>query len=149
MKKIIASTDRIALDFSHLKGIIKISHEADPKKRRDTSKFSIKFLFDKDENRLLGLIQVRLELKGYLVEFGGHIGYCVRPAERRKGYAKEMLRQALAISKKEGLTKVMVTCLEDNIGSAKTIEACDGIYEKTVFDDLNYKANLKRYWITI
>ena len=106
-------------------------------------------LFDKDENRLLGLIQVRLELKGYLVEFGGHIGYCVRPAERRKGYAKEMLRQALAISKKEGLTKVMVTCLEDNIGSAKTIEACDGIYEKTVFDDLNYKANLKRYWITI
>lgn len=49
MKKIIASTDRIALDFSHLKGIIKISHVADPKKKKDTSKFSIQFLFDKDE----------------------------------------------------------------------------------------------------
>lgn len=49
MKKIIASTDRIALDFSHLKGIIKISHVADPKKRKDVDKFSIKFLFDRDE----------------------------------------------------------------------------------------------------
>lgn len=106
-------------------------------------------LFDKDENRLLGLIQVRLELKGYLIEFGGHIGYCVRISERRKGYAKEMLRQALSICKQEGLIKVMITCLEDNIGSAKTIEACGGVFEKVVYDDVNYKANLKRYWITI
>ena len=106
-------------------------------------------LFDKNGNRLLGLIQLRLELKGYLAEFGGHIGYCVRPSERRKGYAKEMLRQALAICRQEGLTKVMVTCLEDNIGSAKTIESCGGVFEKIVYDDVNYKANLKRYWIAI
>lgn len=103
-------------------------------------------LFDTN-NRLLGLIQLRLELKGYLIEFGGHIGYCVRPSERRKGYAKKMLRKALDICQKEGLSKVMITCLEDNIGSAKTIEACGGIYEKTVYDNLNYNANLKRYWI--
>ena len=106
-------------------------------------------LFCKENNRLLGLIQIRLELKGYLINFGGHIGYCVRPSERRKGYAKTMLKAVLDICKKEGLEKVLVTCLEDNIGSAKTIEGCGGIFEKIVYDDVNYKANMKRYWIPL
>ena len=48
-----------------------------------------------------------------------------------------------------GLEKVLVTCLEDNIGSAKTIEGCGGIFEKIVYDDVNYKANMKRYWIPL
>lgn len=106
-------------------------------------------LFEKNSNRLLGLIQIRLELKGYLVKFGGHIGYCVRPSERRKGYAKEMLRAALKICRNEGLKRALITCLEDNTGSARTIEACGGIFEQTVYDDMNYKANLKRYWISL
>lgn len=102
-----------------------------------------------DNQKLLGLIQIRLVLKGYLISFGGHIGYCVRPTQRRKGYAKAMLEQALAVCKDEGLKKVLVTCLEDNIGSEKTILCCGGVYDKTVYDNLNYKANMKRYWITI
>ena len=106
-------------------------------------------LFDKNKNRLLGFIQIRLELRGYLFHFGGHIGYCVRPSERRKGYAKTMLKGALGVCKNEGLEKVLITCLEDNIGSAKTIESCGGIFEKTIFDDVNYKANMKRYWISL
>lgn len=106
-------------------------------------------LFEKNSNRLLGLIQIRLELKGYLVKFGGHIGYCVRPSERRKDYAKEMLRAALKICRNEGLKRALITCLEDNTGSARTIEACGGIFEQTVYDDMNYKANLKRYWISL
>ena len=104
-------------------------------------------LYEKDSGRLLGFIQIRLELKGYLVKFGGHIGYCVRPSERRKGYAKTMLKSALAVCRKEGLEKVLITCLEDNIGSAKTIESCGGTFESTVYDDMNYKANMKRFWI--
>ena len=106
-------------------------------------------LFCKEDNRLLGLIQIRLELKGYLINFGGHIGYCVRPSERRKGYARAMLRSALDICKNEGLERVLITCLEDNIGSAKTIESCGGVFEKIVYDDVNYKANMKRYWVSL
>ena len=99
--------------------------------------------------RLLGLIDIRLELRGYLVEFGGHIGYCVRPQERRKGYGKLMLQKALEVCKEINLNKVLITCLEDNIASSKIIEACGGVYEKTVFDDKNYQESLKRYWIDL
>ena len=106
-------------------------------------------LFCKEEDRLLGLIQIRLELKGYLINFGGHIGYCVRPSERRKGYAKAMLKSALDICKNEGLERVLITCLEENIGSAKTIESCGGVFEKIVYDDVNYNANMKRYWVSL
>ncbi|MBQ8717642.1 MAG: GNAT family N-acetyltransferase [Clostridia bacterium] len=101
------------------------------------------------DGRLLGLLQIRLELKGYLINFGGHIGYCVRPSERRRGYAKAMLKAALDICRDVGLDKVLITCLEDNVGSARTIESCGGVFEKTVYDDVNYKANMKRYWITL
>ncbi len=101
------------------------------------------------EGTLLGMLQIRIELKGYLVDYGGHIGYCVRPSERRKGYAKYMLQQSLYICRKMGLQRVLVTCLEDNLGSEKTIKACGGVFECTVFDDINYKANMKRYWIDL
>ena len=106
-------------------------------------------LFHNATGRLLGSIQLRLRLVGYLTDFGGHIGYCVRPSERRKGYAKEMLRRGLDICREQGLDRVLVTCLEDNAGSAKTIEACGGILEKVVYDDINYKANMKRHWIKL
>lgn len=105
-------------------------------------------LFDY-KGRLLGLLQIRLELKGYLAEFGGNIGYCVRPSERMKGYAKQMLRFALPVSKAAGLEKVLITCLEGNVASERTVLACGGVFEKTVFDDKNYQQNIKRYWITL
>lgn len=105
-------------------------------------------LFD-ESGRLLGLLQIRLRLLGYLVDFGGHIGYCVRPSERRKGCAVEMLRRALGICRERGLDRVLVTCLEDNLGSARTIERCGGTLEKIVYDDRNYHANMKRYWIEL
>ena len=98
------------------------------------------------EGQLLGLLQIRENLIGYLVEFGGHIGYCVRPSQRRKGYASDMLRRGLKLCRQLGLERVMITCLESNVGSARTIERCGGVYEKTIFDDKNYQQNMKRYW---
>ena len=69
-------------------------------------------LTDTDTGRIYGMLQVRHDLNEYLRNFAGHIGYSVRPTERRKGYAKKMLKQALKICRDElGMTRVMVSCL--------------------------------------
>lgn len=107
------------------------------------------FLFiRRSDNRLLGMIQVRHYFNDYLEKFGGNIGYSVRPGERRKGYGKEMLKSVLPFCRDIGLKRVLITCLEDNIGSEKTILANGGVYESTVYEP-NENVNLKRFWIEL
>ena len=94
------------------------------------------------DNRLVGMIQVRHYFNDYLEKFGGNIGYSVRPGERRKGYGKEMLKSVLPFCRDIGLERVLITCLEDNIGSEKTMLANGGVYESTVYEP-NENVNLK------
>ena len=105
-------------------------------------------LVRKTDNKVLGFLQVRHEFNDYLSKFGGHIGYSVRPSERRKGYAKEMLKMALPFCREIGIDKVLVTCIDGNIGSEKTILANGGVYESTVHEPYDNK-DLKRFWITL
>ncbi|MBR5969669.1 MAG: GNAT family N-acetyltransferase, partial [Lachnospiraceae bacterium] len=77
---------------------------------------------------------------------GGHIGYSVCHSERRKGYATEMLRMILPVCRNLGLERILVTCLEGNEGSRKTILHNGGVYEKTVHEPKE-NVRLKRYWI--
>ncbi len=100
------------------------------------------------DNRILGMIQVRHYFNDYLSKFGGHIGYSVRPSERRKGYAKEMLKMILPFCREIGLEKVLITCIDGNIGSEKTILANGGKYESTVYEP-DEKVYLKRHWIAL
>lgn len=107
------------------------------------------FLFiRKSDNRLVGMIQVRHRFNDFLSKFGGHIGYSVRPSERRKGYAKEMLKMALPFCREIGIDKVLITCIDGNVGSEKTILANGGVYETTVHEP-NENVDLKRFWITL
>ena len=107
------------------------------------------FLFiRKSDNKLVGMIQVRHCFNDYLEKYAGHIGYSVRPSERRKGYAKEMLRITLPFCREIGLNKVLITCTDGNIGSEKTILANGGVYESTVHEP-NENKNLKRFWINL
>ena len=105
-------------------------------------------LVRKNDNRLVGMLQVRHIFNDYLEKYAGHIGYSVRPSERRKGYAKEMLKKALPFCREIGIHKVLITCIDGNIGSERTILANGGVYESTVYEP-NEKEYLKRFWINL
>ena len=102
----------------------------------------------KSDNRLVGMIQIRHYFNDFLEKFGGHIGYSVRPSERRKGYASWMLHNIMPFCRTIGLEKILVACLVENEGSRKTILKNGGLYEKTVYCE-EHNANLERYWIDV
>jgi len=99
----------------------------------------------KADNQVVGMIDIRHRLNDFLLKFGGHIGYSVRPNERQKGYAKEMVRQALQeCCNTLKMPKVLITCDKVNIASAKTILANNGILENEVQENDRVT---QRYWI--
>lgn len=81
-------------------------------------------------------------------KFGGLIGYSIKLDERRKGYATSMLKAILPYCKEIGLDKILISCIDSNIGSEKTILNNGGVYESTVYEQ-DKKRNLKRFWITL
>ena len=88
-----------------------------------------------DENEhLVGMVNLRHCLNDYLLEFGGHIGYSVRPADRKNGYAIQMLKLALDEAKALGLDRVRIACDRYNIASAKTIQANGGVLDGERYD---------------
>jgi len=88
------------------------------------------FAVRESDGKIIGMIDLRHELNEFLQDFG-HSGYSVRPLERKKGYATEMLRQVLGVAKQIGLSKVQLSCEKDNIPSVKTIENNGGVYERS------------------
>lgn len=106
------------------------------------------FMLVSEDNKILGMIQVRHYFNDYLSKYGGHIGYSVRPSERRKGYAKLMLSTALPFCRRIGLNKVLITCIDGNIGSEKTIVANGGVYESSIYEEKE-GVFLKRFWIEL
>ncbi len=91
------------------------------------------FLYMK-EDEIIGVCHIRHYLNPYLSFVGGHIGYGIRPSQRRKGYAKKMLELALKEAKKMNINPILVTADDDNLASYKTIESCGGMKENEVFD---------------
>jgi predicted acetyltransferase len=106
------------------------------------------FLFAFAGTRIVGRVTIRHSLNPYLERLGGHIGYVVVPEYRRQGYATAILRQSLRIARQKlGLTRVLVTCDDDNVGSIKAIEKNGGVLESIVIAGPE-DAPKRRYWIT-
>jgi predicted acetyltransferase len=92
----------------------------------------------------IGAVTVRHKLSENLLQMGGHIGYGIRPSKKRMGYGTKILQLGLLEAKKLGINKVLVTCDDDNIGSAKIIEKNGGVLENKVEAEGKLK---RRYWI--
>lgn len=100
-----------------------------------------------DENEhLVGMVNLRHCLNDYLLEFGGHIGYSVRPVDRKNGYAIQMLKLALDEAKALGIDRVRIACDRYNIASAKTIQANGGVLDGERYDPQDSTLT-QRYWI--
>lgn len=111
----------------------------------DQGKVPASFFLADVDGIVVGRVSIRHELNEWLLGFGGHVGYGVRPAHRRRGYAAEILRQALEFTDSLGIERVLVTCDDDNVGSARTIEGAGGVLENVVPD--GDSAPKRRYWI--
>jgi predicted acetyltransferase len=101
-----------------------------------------------DDDQFIGRVAIRHQLNDWLIKVGGNIGYDIRPSKRRMGYGTQILALALPKAREIGLTRALVTCDEDNIGSRKIIKANDGKFENRLMlvDD---RPAILRYWIDL
>ena len=106
------------------------------------------FVLVDENNHIYGGTNIRHELNDNLLKHGGNIGYSIRPTERGKGYAKLLLKLTLEKCHLLNISKVLVTCREENIASAKAIESNGGIYENSLYVE-EKNETYRRYWIEI
>lgn len=105
--------------------------------------YSVFWLVDHLQN-MIGVIAIRHTLTQKLMFRGGHISYYIRPSQRNKGYASQMLSMALKHCKQLNISQVLITCSKDNIGSIKVIQANGGILESEEQDSCE---KFQRYFI--
>jgi predicted acetyltransferase len=111
-----------------------------PETPRPEGKVPETMLWWVDGEECLGRLSIRHVLTDGLREFGGHIGYVVRPAARRQGHASAMLKAALPLARDVGIDPALLTCDDTNAGSRRVIERNGGVFEDQRGDKL-------RFWV--
>lgn len=107
------------------------------------------FLVRENDNRIVGMINIRTALNEHLKKFGGHIGYGIRPTERGKGYNKINLYLGLQVCDEYGIDKVFMDADLENPASWKTMEALGGVRTKEYYDEENAKCMVVDYDIDV
>lgn len=93
-----------------------------------------------EDHAFVGRLTIRHRLNAWLRDYGGHVGYDVRPSARRKGYATTMLRESLPWCLDLGIDPALVTCDTTNLASRKVIENAGGVFENEFDGKL-------RFWV--
>lgn len=102
-----------------------------------------------DDNELvIGCSNLRHGLTDALLEMGGHIGYGIKPSERKKGYAKRILALTLEKAKAQGIDNALLTVNKTNLGSVKAIQFNNGALE-TEKEVKGQDALVQYYWIDV
>jgi predicted acetyltransferase len=94
---------------------------------------------------VLGGIALRTATNDKVLRLG-HVGFGVRPSARGRGIATWAVGELLPYARAAGLSRLLLVCLDDNVGSIKTIERCDGVLEKVVGE---HHGLVRRYWIDL
>lgn len=106
------------------------------------------FLIKENDDKIIGMINIRYNLNEYVLTYGGHIGYGIRPLERNKGYNKINLYLGLLKAKELKLDKVLLTAVDSNVASYKTMLSLGGVLENKIKDNDSDEL-LGRYWIDV
>ena len=113
---------------------------ADPRAELPEGRVPCDYFWIVEGTEMIGFLALRHRLNDYLLDEGGHIGYSVRPSYRRRGHAARALTLGLRRAAELGLDRVLLTCDEDNVASARVIEANGGVLE-------DVRDGVRRYWV--
>jgi predicted acetyltransferase len=101
-----------------------------------------------DRERVIGIVRVRHRLNEQLLQYGGHIGYYVRPSERGKGYGRLALRLGLEELRRLGVDRALLTVNPTNKFSKRVILANGGVQDRQGADPVSGEI-VDRYWIEL
>ena len=139
-----------ASDLSTLDGFAtwvgRLREQSDETREIEAGRVHASYWWVVEGGTYLGAISLRHRLNDRLLEGGGHIGYGVRPSARGRGVATWALGAAVERARGRGMDRVLVTCDDTNVASARTIERNGGVLED-IRD--TWLGRARRYWITL
>lgn len=143
----VGSLDRYIEDYEGWLQKLEIDRTMEPNERKVPA--DTYFLVRENDNRIVGMINIRHCLNENLKQVGGHIGYSIRPSERRKGYNKVNLYLGLIRCQELGIKEVLMDCDYDNLASARTMLALGGRLVREWYEPNIYKTYLQDYVIDV
>lgn len=127
---IINGSEMLDKTDSYEEWLVAVTNNANPEKVSPDWVLTDTFYAVDETGRIIGIIDLRHTLNDFLKDFG-NCGYSVRPSERRKGYATEMLRLLLGVARNAGMKELHLSVEIENEPSIKTITKNGGVYERS------------------